>query len=157
MKKGNLLVLLILIIWFFAGAGMVYADCFCVCANGDVPQAVPDQDYCNLACSPGGLPATCYQMGQTGGITGRPTLPNPLGGNMTPEILIGKIINALLGIVGSLALVMFVYGGFMWMLSAGNKERVQRGKDILTWATVGLVVIFSSYALVRFVFKAFEG
>lgn len=90
------------------------------------------------------------------GSGGNATLPDPLN-HITPEELIGKIINAILGIVGSLALVMFVYGGFMWMLSAGNKERVQRGKDILIWATVGLVVIFSAYALVRFVFQAFQG
>ncbi len=81
------------------------------------------------------------------------TLPNPLGeGNDDPNILIGKVINAVLGIVGSLALVMFIYGGFTWMLAAGNQEKVQKGKDILIWATIGLIVIFSAYALVKFIF-----
>ena len=90
------------------------------------------------------------------------TLPNPLDPNKTddpkddpsPQALIGKIINAALGIVGSLALVMFIYGGFMWMMAGGNAERVQKGKDTLVWAALGLVIIFSSYALVRFVLKA---
>ncbi|MBU1420966.1 pilin, partial [Patescibacteria group bacterium] len=87
------------------------------------------------------------------------TLPNPLdpnktGVNPTPQALIGKIINAALGIVGSLALVMFIYGGFMWMMAGGNTERVQKGKDTLVWTALGLVIIFSSYALVRFVLKA---
>ena len=86
------------------------------------------------------------------------TLPDPLGmqGNPdAPQILVDKIINATLGIVGSLALVMFIYGGFVWMLAAGNKERVQKGKEILTWATIGLIVIFSAYALIRLVFTGF--
>jgi len=79
-------------------------------------------------------------------------LDNPLGdSNPNPQQLIGKIINAVLGIVGSLALAMFIYGGFTWMLAGGNSEAVTKGKNILIWATLGLVVIFTSYALVHFV------
>ncbi len=69
-----------------------------------------------------------------------------------PQTLIGKIINAVLGIVGSIALVMVIYGGFIWMTAAGNQEKVTKGRDVLVWAAVGLVIIFSSYALVKFVF-----
>ena len=79
------------------------------------------------------------------------TLTNPLGTGVTPQIFIGRIIKAILGIVGSLALVMFIYGGFNWMTAAGNAEKVEKGKQILLWATIGLIVIFTSYALVRFV------
>lgn len=80
------------------------------------------------------------------------TLNPPIANATNPNILIGKVIQAVLSIVGSLALLMFVYGGLTWMMAAGNNERVQKGKDILMWATVGLVVIFSAYAAVRFIF-----
>jgi len=50
-----------------------------------------------------------------------------------------------------LALVMFIYGGIIWMTSSGNAEQVTKGKNIIIWATIGLVVIFSAYALVNFV------
>jgi len=91
----------------------------------------------------------------TGG-TAPVQLTNPLTSkatNETPQELIGKIINAVMGIVGSLALAMFIYGGFTWMIAAGNDQNVKKGKDILTWATLGLIVIFSSYALVKFIFS----
>ena len=39
------------------------------------------------------------------------------------------------------------------MLAAGSSEKVQKGKDILIWATIGLVVIFSAYAIVKFVIE----
>ena len=78
-------------------------------------------------------------------------LNNPLGADITPQTFIGGIIRAILGIVGSLALVMFIYGGFIWMTAAGNAEQVAKGRNILVWATIGLIVIFTSYALVRFV------
>lgn len=80
------------------------------------------------------------------------SLPNPLGEGKTDiPILLGKIINSVLGIIGSLALVMFIYGGATWMLSGGNQEQVTKGKNILIWAAAGLVIIFTAYALVKFV------
>lgn len=75
-------------------------------------------------------------------------LENPLSAN-TPQELIGQIINSVLGVVGSLALLMFVYGGLTWMTSSGNQEKVKKGRDILMWSAIGLVIIFSSYGLVR--------
>ena len=80
-------------------------------------------------------------------------LPNPLGEEVNPNVLIGKVIQAILGIVGSLALLMFIYGGLTWMMAAGNNERIQKGKEILIWATIGLIVIFSAYAFIRFIFE----
>jgi hypothetical protein len=86
------------------------------------------------------------------------TLPNPLGSAIsTPQQFIGKVISGVLGVVGSLALAMFIYGGLVWMTAAGNKEKVEKGKSILLWAVIGLVVIFSAYALVRFVFTGLLG
>lgn len=78
------------------------------------------------------------------------SLTNPIGTADIPT-LIGNIIKAVLSVIGSLALVMFIYGGFTWMLAGGSSEKVKKGRDIITWAAIGLVVVFSSYALVRFV------
>lgn len=78
-------------------------------------------------------------------------LENPLGSINSPTELIGRILNSVFGIVGSLALAMFVYGGLTWMTSSGNAEKVKKGRDILIWSAIGLFVIFSSYALVRVV------
>lgn len=80
-------------------------------------------------------------------------LSNPLSVS-TPQALIGKIITSILGIVGSLALLMFVYGGLIWMTSSGNQEKVKQGRDTLMWAAIGLFVIFSAYALTRFVLSS---
>lgn len=78
------------------------------------------------------------------------SLTNPIGSSDVPT-LIGKIISAVLGVIGSLALLMVIYGGFTWMLAAGSSEKIKKGRDIIVWAILGLVVIFTSYALVRFV------
>jgi uncharacterized membrane protein YjfL (UPF0719 family) len=54
-------------------------------------------------------------------------------------------------------LALFVYGGFTWMTAAGNTKRVDQGRQILTWATIGLIVIFLSYAILSFVMQAISG
>lgn len=90
--------------------------------------------------------------------TGSICLDNPLGDKkIDVPILLGRIINYAMGIIGSLALVMFIYGGAMWMLSGGNQEQVTKGKQTIIWAALGLAIIFTSYALVRFVISAIGG
>ena len=86
---------------------------------------------------------------------GTVTLDNPLGkGKTDVPTLLGTVVNYVMGIIGSLALVMFIYGGATWMLSGGNQEMVTRGKQTLIWAAIGIVIIFTAYALVRFVIQA---
>ncbi len=92
----------------------------------------------------------CLAQGTTGGSSVK--LEDPLG-NKPPQVLIGQAINGVLGLVGSIALAMFIYGGFTWMLSSGKPEAVTKGKNILTWSIIGMVVIFSAYAIIQFVFK----
>ena len=60
------------------------------------------------------------------------------------------MISGILGIIGSVALIMFIYGGILWMTGGGSSQQVQKGKDTLIWAAAGLVVIFSAYAIVKF-------
>ena len=82
------------------------------------------------------------------------SLTDPLGfgaDDTAPQKIIGRVIAAALGVVGSLALAMFIYGGFTWMLSGGNATAVEKGKNILIWATIGLIIIFFAYGLVYFV------
>ena len=80
-------------------------------------------------------------------------LPNPLGENTTIPGLFGRFINGFLGITGTIALVMFIYGGITWLTSGGVPDKIKKGKDIFLWSVVGLIIIFSSYLMVDFVIK----
>ncbi len=74
-------------------------------------------------------------------------LTNPLG-STDLRVVIGYIIKALLGLSGAIALFVFVWSGIMMMLAAGSPEKIKTAKASLTWATIGLVVIFTAYTLV---------
>ncbi len=86
------------------------------------------------------------------------TALNPLGGASTDlNLAIGNIIKAALGLSGAVALLMFVWGGVQWLISGGSAERVKAGKNTLTWAALGLVVIFTAYTLVNVVVTMLSG
>lgn len=87
-------------------------------------------------------------------------LVNPLTGTAqatTPQELVGNIIKALLSVVGAIALLFFIYGGFLWLTSAGEEKKVTQGKNTLMWATIGLAVIFGSYLILSFIINALRG
>lgn len=66
-----------------------------------------------------------------------------------------NVTEIILGVVGSLALLMFIYGGLVMLISAGNSEKVTQAKNILVASVIGLVIVFSSYIIIKFVMGAF--
>lgn len=80
------------------------------------------------------------------------TLSNPLKASTPPE-LIGRVILIFTGVVGSFAMLMFIYGGLTLLTSRGNPEQIQKGRNIFTWAVIGLVVVFTSYVVLRNVLR----
>ncbi|MEK7606706.1 MAG: Ig-like domain-containing protein [Patescibacteria group bacterium] len=68
-----------------------------------------------------------------------------------PRVILARIINAILLFLGVGAVVLVLYGGFLWMTAAGNEERIGKAKKVLVNAAIGLVIIFSSFAIARFV------
>lgn len=81
------------------------------------------------------------------------TLYNPLG-TTSIESFVGRVIRIVLSMAGIAAFLMFIWGGILWMTSAGNADRIQKGKDTLIWATIGLVVLFTAYAIVETLIRA---
>lgn len=75
-------------------------------------------------------------------------IPNPLG-TTDPRVIIAQVIQGIFSIIGSLSLLMFVYGGFLWITSMGESKRIERGKTIIVWTVAGLAIMASSYVIVN--------
>lgn len=80
-------------------------------------------------------------------------LINPLGSSVTLESFIGRLIKAILGLSGSVALLMFVWGGFQYLWSGGDPKKVEKGKETLKNAVLGIVIIFFAYTFVSAIIK----
>ncbi|NCN07917.1 hypothetical protein GW933_04535 [Candidatus Falkowbacteria bacterium] len=86
-------------------------------------------------------------------------LKNPLtgttGGNL--EDAVKNVVNGALGVSGVLALVAFIFGGITWMISGGDSSKIQKGKNMMIWAVLGILIIFSSYVILSYIFEALVG
>lgn len=60
-----------------------------------------------------------------------------------------NVADYILAISGSLALLVFVIGGFMWMISQGDSGRVTKGKDFMKGGLIGLLIIFGAYLAIQ--------
>lgn len=102
----------------------------------------------SLALAPVALaaPTTQQALGLTyGTVTGL--------GSTDIRATIASIINVALGLLGIVALVIVLYGGFKWMTAGGSDEQVGEARKIIISGVVGLAVIFSSYAIANFVLE----
>lgn len=62
-----------------------------------------------------------------------------------------NISDWILGIVGAVALLFFVIGGFYFILSGGASDKIEKGKDMIIGSIIGLVIVFSSYLIIQFI------
>ena len=63
-------------------------------------------------------------------------------------------INYFLGFAGLMAVIFIVYAGVLMIQAQGEDEDTEKGKKILTWAVLGLLLIMLSYAIVTMVVGA---
>jgi len=73
------------------------------------------------------------------------------------RVIIARIINIFLGLLGIIALVIILYGGFLWMTAGGDVEQVARAKRTLLNGVIGLAIILASWAITYFIFRALLG
>lgn len=81
-------------------------------------------------------------------------VPNSAGDVL---VFINRVKNIALGLVGLVILVMVIYGGFLYMTSGGNEDRMAKAKQTLMYAFIGLALVVLSYGIVFFVVTALGG
>lgn len=64
---------------------------------------------------------------------------------------IASIINVALGLLGIVAVVIVLIGGFKWMTAGGEQGKVDEAKKLITSGIIGLAIIVSAYAIAQFV------
>lgn len=62
-----------------------------------------------------------------------------------------NIVAYLLSFLGLLAVIIILYGGYLWMTSAGNEDQIDKAKETLKSGVIGLIVILSALAIAVFV------
>lgn len=78
-----------------------------------------------------------------------PFIPNPLE-SFEPGNILAQVINTLLVWGGAVALLFIILGGFRYIISMGNPEGVEKARNTVLYAILGLILIFLSYLIVAY-------
>lgn len=73
------------------------------------------------------------------------------GAGTSITTFIGKVLNILSVIVGAVAVVMIIVGGFRYTTSGGKEEGIKGAKNSILYALVGLIIVALAQVIVRFV------
>ena len=84
-----------------------------------------------------------------GGFLGNPNVNFP--------IFVGNLIKFVLTLMGTLFMVLILYGGFMRMTAGGNTDQVNKSNSILKNSIIGLIIVIVSYAITITVFTVILG
>ncbi len=64
-----------------------------------------------------------------------------------------KIINAALGLLGTVCVVLIVYAGIKYMTSGGDESKMKDATKVIMGAILGLLIIMSAYAISTYITK----
>lgn len=65
--------------------------------------------------------------------------------------IVRDIVNIILYVLGAIAVIMIIIGGFRYVLSGGDSSSVTAAKNTIFYAVIGLIVAILAYAIVNFV------
>ena len=74
-----------------------------------------------------------------------------------PRATAGRIINIILGLLGVIAVGIIMWGGFVWLTSNGEEEKINNAKNILRNGVIGLVIILASWGIASFILSRLGG
>ena len=94
-----------------------------------------------------------------GNVTAEEILPLAVGttigtGTADIRLTIANIIRTAMSLLGIIAVLIILYGGFKWMTAAGNEDNVTKAKQIITAGIIGLIIILTAYAIASFVISS---
>lgn len=70
------------------------------------------------------------------------------------RVTIARIIRVAMGLLGIVAVVIVLIGGFTWMTAGGNDEKVAEAKKWIFAGIIGLAIILSAFAISSFVINS---
>ncbi|MEK7189898.1 MAG: pilin [Patescibacteria group bacterium] len=77
-------------------------------------------------------------------------------GSKDVRTTVASIINVALGLLGIVAVVIILIGGFEWMTAGGNEEKTGEARNRIFAGIIGLAIILSAYALAQFVINSLQ-
>ncbi len=93
-------------------------------------------------------------IAQTVNINGQ-SIEGALVGISTIGDIVTRILGILIPIAGIILLFVLIWGGYDYMMSQGNPEKIKSAQAKMTTGIIGFVLLIISFFLVRLIAKIF--
>lgn len=67
------------------------------------------------------------------------------------RVVIAGIIGVIFGFLGIIMVVFIIYGGWLWMTSAGDSAKVDKAKKLIINAIIGIVIVIASWSIASYI------
>ncbi len=105
------------------------------------------------------LPSLCFAAGEYYGLKEAAVdsgLSPSDGSTPAPQDIIVDLVAYLMAFTGIILLVNILLGGYQWMTSNGNEEKITKAKQKIIHSTIGMAIIMLAYLLVSLIFERFS-
>ena len=72
----------------------------------------------------------------------------------TPGAVYTKFLNFALYAIAIVGVIAIIYGGYLYMTARGNAEQAKKGRSVLIWAIIGVVIVIIAAVIVNVVIRA---
>ena len=102
--------------------------------------------------------ACCHSLNASflGGLQNTASHVPTYGQATDPSVIAANIIKVLLTFIGVVFMILFIYGGFLYMTSAGETDKVKKAKSLLKNAVIGVLIVMTAYAITYFIASQIE-
>lgn len=80
-------------------------------------------------------------------VLSNPALAAEVAGVKETQDFIRTVIGVIAGFAGLVAAGFFVVGGFIYITSSGNPERLDRAKHTLLYSAIGLAIVIAAFVI----------
>lgn len=79
---------------------------------------------------------------------------NQGAGFMSSDIgtIVSLVIKTILSLLAIIFVVLMITAGFKWMTAAGNEQQIEKARDTIKAAAIGLVIVLAAYSITYFIF-----
>ena len=80
---------------------------------------------------------------------------NPIKFATFPAVAIA-IADFIFSLALPVAIIMILYGGFLYMTAGGSEDKIKKAHQALLWALIGLAIVLAGKGLVRVICSALK-
>ena len=80
--------------------------------------------------------------------------PSQFGSTSGVVAIVASVVSIVLSLVGTVFIIIVIYGGFLWLTARGNKETTDKARKIITDAAIGAAIVIGAYIITYFIIES---